>query len=237
MTETVRRRQVLAWAAWDWGSAAFNAVMVTFVFGAYLASDAFGPGGRGTAWLSTGMAIAGAAVALTAPVMGRQADRTGRRRLWLAVSIPGYAFVTPPPHDGASNPLFYEVVRQGSWLTAYATRPWILIAPVLGFLGAFMAWWSMRSGGSPLKWSMISIFGMISSVGLVMFPFMLPSRTAPTSSLAVWDSSSSHLSLFVMLVSAAIFLPTIMLYTAWVYRVLRGKVTPAEIEDPGTHSY
>lgn len=157
--------------------------------------------------------------------------------IWLAVGVTGYAFVTPPPHDGASNPLLYEVVREGSWLTAYATRPWILIAPVLGFLGAFMAWWSMRSGGSPLKWSMISIFGMISSVGLVMFPFMLPSRTAPTSSLAVWDSSSSHLSLFVMLVSAAIFLPTIMLYTAWVYRVLRGKVTPADIEDPGSHSY
>ena len=43
------RRQVAAWALWDWGSAAFNAVMVTFVFGTYLASDAFGPDERGTA--------------------------------------------------------------------------------------------------------------------------------------------------------------------------------------------
>ncbi|MBD4579308.1 MFS transporter, partial [Xanthomonas citri pv. citri] len=40
------RRQVAAWALWDWGSAAFNAVMVTFVFGTYLASDAFGPDER-----------------------------------------------------------------------------------------------------------------------------------------------------------------------------------------------
>ena len=51
------RRQVAAWALWDWGSAAFNAVMVTFVFGTYLASDAFGPDERGTAWLSTALAI------------------------------------------------------------------------------------------------------------------------------------------------------------------------------------
>ena len=79
------RRQVAAWALWDWGSAAFNAVMVTFVFGTYLASDAFGPDERGTAWLSTALAIAGVVIALTAPVMGRRADGAGRRRLWLGV--------------------------------------------------------------------------------------------------------------------------------------------------------
>lgn len=79
------RRQVVAWALWDWGSAAFNAVMVTFVFGTYLASDAFGPGERGTAWLSTALAVAGVVIALTAPVMGRRADGAGRRRLWLGV--------------------------------------------------------------------------------------------------------------------------------------------------------
>lgn len=80
------RRQVVAWALWDWGSAAFNAVMVTFVFGTYLASEAFGPDERGTAWLSTALAVAGVAIALTAPVMGRRADGAGRRRLWLGAT-------------------------------------------------------------------------------------------------------------------------------------------------------
>src|SRR5699024_3614667 len=46
----VKRSHVAAWAMWDWGSAAFNAVMITFVFGTYLASDAFGAGDRGTSW-------------------------------------------------------------------------------------------------------------------------------------------------------------------------------------------
>ncbi|MDY6054891.1 MFS transporter [Micrococcus sp.] len=81
-----RRGQVAAWALWDWGSASFNAVMVTFVFGTYLASDAFGPDERGTAWLSTATALAGVVIALTAPAMGRRADGTGRRRLWLGLT-------------------------------------------------------------------------------------------------------------------------------------------------------
>lgn len=159
--------------------------------------------------------------------------------LWLAVGISGYAFVTPPPHDGPSNPLLSEVARSGSWLGAYALRPWIAIAPVMGFLGAFMARRALAGRGeiSPLLWSKMAIFGMISSVGLVMFPFILPSNTDPNSSLTVWDASSSHLTLFVMLVAGVIFLPIIIAYTAWVYRMLWGKVTPESVENPDTHAY
>ena len=82
----VKRSHVAAWAMWDWGSAAFNAVMITFVFGTYLASDAFGADDRGTSWLAAGNAIAGVIIALTAPVIGQRADRDGRRSLWLGVN-------------------------------------------------------------------------------------------------------------------------------------------------------
>lgn len=82
----VKRTHVTAWAMWDWGSAAFNAVMITFVFGTYLASDTFGADDRGTSWLAAGNAIAGVVIALTAPVIGQRADRDGRRSLWLGVN-------------------------------------------------------------------------------------------------------------------------------------------------------
>ncbi len=59
-----------------------------------------------------------------------------------------------------------------------------------------------------------------------MFPFILPSSLDPRSSLTVWDSSSSHMTLFIMLVVVLIFLPIIFLYTAWVYRVLWARSTP-----------
>ena len=98
----VSKRQVAAWAAWDWGSASFNAVMVTFVFGTYLSSEAFGADARGTEWLSRGMAVAGIIVALTAPVLGRRADQGGRRKLWLAlntavvIAVTGLSFFVAP---------------------------------------------------------------------------------------------------------------------------------------------
>ncbi len=159
--------------------------------------------------------------------------------IWLAVGIEGFRYDAPIPHDGPSNPLIHPVTRSASWLLAYAERPWIAIAPALGVAGCVMAWQALRSGRelAPLLGSKIAIFGMISSVGLMMFPVMLPSATDPASSLTVWNASSSHLSLFVMLVAACFFLPLIMLYTAWVYRVLWGKVTEDEMDDPEVHSY
>lgn len=89
----INRSHVTAWAMWDWGSAAFNAVMVTFVFGTYLASDVFGADGRGTSWLAAGNAIAGIIIAFTAPVIGQRADRDGRRTLWLGINT-GLVVVT-----------------------------------------------------------------------------------------------------------------------------------------------
>ncbi|MEM7192606.1 MAG: cytochrome d ubiquinol oxidase subunit II, partial [Pseudomonadota bacterium] len=151
--------------------------------------------------------------------------------LWLAIGMKGYAIVGDAVTDGPSNPLYSEVERTSSWLSAYADRPWIAIAPFLGFLGMIMAVRGLRAGWevSTLLWSQLGIFGAISSVGLTMFPFILPSSTDPRSSLTVWDASSSHSTLFIMLVATLILLPIVMAYTAWVYKVLWGKVTEADV--------
>ncbi len=159
--------------------------------------------------------------------------------LWLAFGIDGYqimgAFVT----DGPSNPLHFEVAKGGSWLAAYGLRPWIAIAPALGVLGGLLAFLGLRAGRevSTLLASKLAIFGMISSVGLTMFPFLLPSSTDPRSSLTVWNASSSHLTLFIMLVATVIFLPLILAYTAWVYKVLWGKVTEANVTEHSSSLY
>lgn len=158
--------------------------------------------------------------------------------LWLAFGIDGYRITSPFVENGPSNPLYSAVAREGSWLVAYADRPWIGIAPVAGFLGIAMALRGLKAGreGSTLLWSKLGITGIISSVGLTMFPFILPSSTHPDSSLTVWDASSSQTTLFTMLVASVIFLPLILAYTAWVYKVLWGKVTEDDVTGPG-HSY
>ena len=99
------KRPVLAWALWDWGSAAFNAVVTTFVFSTYLSSSLFVDPAIGAAagdddrnpalvkalaenasLVGTALMIAGIAVALLAPVLGQRSDGSGRRKLWLAIN-------------------------------------------------------------------------------------------------------------------------------------------------------
>ncbi|GAA6195188.1 cytochrome d ubiquinol oxidase subunit II [Pseudophaeobacter arcticus] len=151
--------------------------------------------------------------------------------LWLAIGIDGFALANEVAPGGPSNPLYSEVIREGSWLAAYVARPWIIVAPMMGFLGIALAVRGLRAGReiSTLLWSKMAITGIIASVGLTMFPFILPSTVNPDSSLTVWDASSSHQTLFIMLVCAVIFMPLILAYTAWVYKVLWGKVTEADI--------
>lgn len=86
--------RILAWAAWDWGSAAFNAVMTTFVFTVYLTSKAFGGEDQASAVLGGALAVAGAAIALLAPVTGQRSDTGGRRKLWLGVNTAAVALLT-----------------------------------------------------------------------------------------------------------------------------------------------
>ncbi len=159
--------------------------------------------------------------------------------VWMASGIAGYVTVGVPVTDGPSNPLLGEVARSPSWFAAYAARPWIAVAPVLGFVGAALVFLGFRAGRevSTLLFSKLSITGIIASVGLTMFPFILPSSLDPKSSLTVWNSSSSHQTLFVMLVMAVIFVPIILAYTAWVYKVLWGKVTEADVAENSSTVY
>jgi UMF1 family MFS transporter len=80
------RRVVFAWGLWDWGSAAFNAVVTTFVFTVYLTSSSFGAEGVVEAQLAWVIAGAGLVIALLAPITGQRSDTSGRRKLWLGVN-------------------------------------------------------------------------------------------------------------------------------------------------------
>jgi cytochrome d ubiquinol oxidase subunit II len=108
----------------------------------------------------------------------------------------------------------------------------MLIAPLLGFAGPLIALAGIRTRREILAFggSSVGTFGIIATVGLSMFPFILPSSIDPGSSLTVWNASSSQLTLFVMLLVTLVFLPIVLLYTAWVYKVLFGRITLGEVE-------
>jgi cytochrome d ubiquinol oxidase subunit II len=107
----------------------------------------------------------------------------------------------------------------------------MMIAPLLAILGsatAFLALGARRKLAAFIG-SSLAIFGIISTAGLSLFPFLLPSSLDPSMSLTVWDSSSSQLTLFLMLVMTMIFLPIILGYTSWVFSVMRGPVTTTSL--------
>ncbi len=134
--------------------------------------------------------------------------------------------------NGPSNPRFVRTVAaSGAWLDNYSRYPWMVIAPVLGFAGPALALLAMakRSHHLLITGSSLANVGIISTVGLSMFPFILPSSIDAQSSLTVWNASSSHLTLFIMLVVTLIFLPLVLTYTAWVMKVLFGRVTLADV--------
>ncbi len=84
--DTAKKRTIFAWSLWDWGSAAFQAVVTTFVFTVYLTSGSFGEEAEVSVKLGTALSIAGVAIALLAPVLGRLTDAGGRRKQWLGIN-------------------------------------------------------------------------------------------------------------------------------------------------------
>jgi cytochrome d ubiquinol oxidase subunit II len=154
--------------------------------------------------------------------------------LWVAFADFGYV-ASAVDTNGPSNPLLTETVREGgAWLNNYAAHPWMIAAPVLGFGGAALALVGLRANSEALTFlgSKLSVVGIISTVGVSMFPFILPSSIDPASSLTVWNSSSSHTTLFIMLVVTVIFLPIVLAYTAWAFKVMWGRVTTEQVQSP-----
>jgi cytochrome bd ubiquinol oxidase subunit II len=159
--------------------------------------------------------------------------------VWVAYGLVGYEVVSGANPFGFSNPLHKEVIpKVGAWVQNYRLYPLSMLAPALGFIGALGVLLTARLGNSGFAFvcSSLSLAGIITTVGVSLFPFLLPSSINLSSSLLVWDASSSELTLLVMFFSAIIFVPIILLYTAWVYRAMRGKVDKEMIEQDEHHT-
>jgi len=152
--------------------------------------------------------------------------------IWIATGIEGYRIVSMPPADSAFTPLAKTVEKAaGAWLGNYSAHPWMMAAPVLGFAGAAAALLlcTPKRAAAAFVASALSVSGVILTAGFSMFPFVMPSSTHLASSLTAWDAVSSHRTLQVMFWVVVLFLPIVLAYTAWVYRVMRGKVTVQQV--------
>jgi len=158
--------------------------------------------------------------------------------IWQAFGIDGYQIVSMPDAGTAFSPLAKKVeVAAGAWMQNYSTCGWTIIAPVMAFAGGILA--ILLSGikrpGLAFVFSGTALAGVILTAGFAMYPFVIPSSTDPNSSLTIYDATSSHRTLNLMFMAVVIFLPIVIGYTSWVYRVLRGKITEEKIREE-THS-
>ena len=106
------RRRVWGWYFFDWASQPYATLILTFVFGPYIA-EILGDGSRAQAAWGWGVAAAGAVIAVLAPILGALADQGGSRLRWIA----GFSAV-------------YVLGASGLWLAAPGDPNLVM---VLGF--------------------------------------------------------------------------------------------------------
>ena len=159
--------------------------------------------------------------------------------VWLQ-GIEGYRIVSAVDPGAMPDPLAKAVVREsGAWMANYAAMPLLWLLPALGVMSALAAAALVRTRFTLAAFvaSSLAVAGVIGTAGASMFPFVMPSSTHPGASLTVWDSVSSHLTLGLMFWATVIFMPLIVMYTSWAYRVMRGKVTEAYIRENDHAAY
>jgi len=130
-------------------------------------------------------------------------------------------------------------VVTGGWLANYTRWPlleWLPCAAIAGALFAsFAAWRGWR--WPSFFGSGLAVVATLATAAASLFPFVLPSSLDPQSSLTLWDACSSARTLGAMLAIVALLLPIVLLYTAWVYRVMRGPVTVEQIQRDSHTAY
>lgn len=153
--------------------------------------------------------------------------------IWLALGVDGYRITEMKDANEILSPLMKKVeLAPGAWLDNYSKMPLTILFPVMGLGGAALTLWLSKLGRPGLGFftSALTMAGIILTAGASLFPFIMPSSTAPSASLTVWDATSSPNTLNVMFWAVVIFLPIIVGYTTWNYYKMWGKVTEKEIE-------
>jgi len=157
--------------------------------------------------------------------------------VWIATGIDGYRITSMPSADSAFAPALKTVERVTTgWLANYSKYRWTIAAPVAAFGAGLLALALIRRlPTTAFILSCVSVASVVFTAGFALFPFIMPSSSVPASSLTAWDAVSSYRTLQVMFWAVVFFLPIIILYTSWVYRVMRGKITTEHVRE-NSHS-
>ncbi|CAM3210505.1 cytochrome d ubiquinol oxidase subunit II [Moritella viscosa] len=160
--------------------------------------------------------------------------------LMIATSIDGFIIQSTIDPFALAQPTTKVVTTTtGAWLNNFNAHPVLWLLPTTGIVMAILAGLLARfkPGGLAFTASALSIAGVIFTMGVSMFPFIMPSSSMPNHSLTLWDAVSSEKTLNIMLIVVSVFLPIILCYTTWCYSKMWRTVTRTEIENNNHSSY
>ncbi len=154
----------------------------------------------------------------------------------LVLNHTGYGFTLesiPGTQNILAKIVGLQAIEESVELTQRFFSNYAMIAAMLAFFGFVISMVSGKKHPSVgFLATSVSIIGVIATAGLATFPFILPSTIVPNHSLTVWDASSSQLTLFIMLIAVLIFLPFILCYVIWTYKVFAKRLTLKDLTDP-----
>ncbi len=113
----------------------------------------------------------------------------------------------------------------------YLNTPLLLVAPILA-VAALLGIKMFLAKGSPLKAfasSCVTIVAVVSTGVIGLFPNLIPSSIDQAHSLTIFNSSSSIYTLRIMTIVALVFVPIVIAYKVWVYRIFRSRVTTTDV--------
>ena len=166
-------------------------------------------------------------------------------QLWLSFKAPGAAAERAARLAGRSWYLLLVLTvafLAYSWVATglsgnFLVRPELAALPALFAAALVLARVLLARGlrGKAFLASMAAIllFTLTGFAGI--YPALLPSAIDPEFSLTVYNSSSSAYTLRLMTGVVLVFLPVVIGYQAWVYRIFRAPLSTAELEKSGMY--
>jgi cytochrome d ubiquinol oxidase subunit II len=113
----------------------------------------------------------------------------------------------------------------------YLDLPALLVFPLLAVASLIGIRYFMAGGRflAAFAASCTTILTVVSTGVAGLFPNLIPSSLDPAYSLTIFNSSSSQYTLKIMTAVALVFVPIVISYKIWVYRIFRAPVTEQEI--------
>lgn len=145
----------------------------------------------------------------------------------IATSMHGYKILAIPDLNTgfSATQKIVEKVPAG-WLNNYTNHHLLWLMPIIVIIATRIAM-RLSKYDKPVGALIINSLGIVFTVltaAAALFPFIVPSSLMPNHGLTIWDACSSSLTLEWSLYATITTLPIVLIYTSWVYRVMRGKV-------------